>query len=192
MFSIMMKLQKASYRCGAAFVLCCALPVVCAQASPVVNGLFFGDGDYLRYSLFNTSYGGSGLYYAIEGNTLYVALVVGREVNDNVFGDRTYTRDAGWQPAHTAKKLTDSEFAEFSLTVGNQSWTWRQGYAAQPGGTRNNTQATWFSSHLAGAGSGTPPPGYVSSSSFVWNLNTYATNTARAWNMNVNGFTADD
>ncbi|MCL4205900.1 MAG: DUF4347 domain-containing protein, partial [Pirellulaceae bacterium] len=156
--------------------------------TPTVNGLFYGDGDFQDYTLFNTSIGGSGLYINFDANTntLYAALVVSRTVNDNVFGNREYTTNAGWNPAHPANRLVDSEFAEFTLTVGSTSWTWRQGYGDQPG-TKNNTQPTWFSSHLAGAGAGTPPPGYVSSSSFVANLNTYATNPSPGWNMNVNG-----
>jgi hypothetical protein len=123
-----------------------------------------------------------------------VALVVNPAlVNDNAFSDKSnkaYTKDADYPSHRSAKRLTDSEFAQFSLTVGDYVCTWSQGYADQPGGY-NNTEPTWYSSETAGAGTGTPPPGYVSSSSFVWNLNNYANNPAPKWNMNLYGTDRD-
>ncbi len=159
------------------------------SAVPSVNGLFYGDGDENQYVLYNTSVGGSKLWYTIHDNRLYVALVVDRSVNENVFSpkaDKDYTSSAGWTSHRDAKRLTDSEFAEFTLTVGDVTYLWQQGYADQTNGY-NNTSPTWFSSHTAGAGSGTPPPGYVSSSSFVWNLNNYANNPSPDWNMTIFG-----
>ena len=96
------------------------------NAAPTVNGLFYGDGDENQYVLYNTSIGGSKLWYTVYGNTLYVALVVDRSVNDNVFAPKTnkeYNQSAGWENHRDAKRLTDSEFAEFSLTVGDASYT---------------------------------------------------------------------
>ncbi len=52
----------------------------------------YGDGDEHAYVLYNTSIGGSKLWYTVSGNRLYVALVVSRAVNDNVFGNRSYTQ----------------------------------------------------------------------------------------------------
>jgi uncharacterized repeat protein (TIGR01451 family) len=161
---------------------------------PTVNGLFYGDGDFANYTLFSTSDRGSKLYINFDANTntLYTALVVSRTVNDNVFGNSAYTSNAGWNSPHPANRLVDSEYVEFTLTLGSTSWNWRQGYGDQPDTRKkNNTDPTWFSSHLAGAGRGTPPPGYDSSSSFVWNLNNYATNPTPGWNMNVNGSSID-
>jgi len=159
-------------------------------AAPTVNGLFYGDGDESQYVLYNTSVGNSKLWYTVADNRLYVALVVNPVlVNDNAFANKknkAYTKDAGYPNHRDSKRLTDSEFAEFTLTVGDVETTWKQGYADQLGGY-NNTQPTWYSSETAGAGSGTPPPGYVSSSSFVWNLNNYATNSDKKWNMDQYG-----
>ncbi len=158
------------------------------RAAPTVNGLFYGDDDQSRYVLYNTSIGGSKLWYTVSGNRLYVALVVDRSVNDNVFSsksNRAYTTDAGWGPHRAAKRLTDSEFAQFTLTIGKTKFEWSQGYAERVGGV-------WKSDHTTGAGSGTPPPGYASSSSFAWNINTYEANPAPAWNLYAGGSAMDD
>jgi hypothetical protein len=155
------------------------------NAAPTVNGLFYGDGDQGRYVLYNTSIGGSKLWYTVSGNRIYVALVVSRTVNDNVFGNRDYTRNAEWNPPHQAKSLVNSEYAEFMLTVGATSYQWRQGYGELVGGG-------WVSDHTTGAGSGTPPPDYVSSSSFAWNINTYEANPAPAWDLYANGANIKD
>ncbi len=151
-------------------------------AQPTVDGRFYGGGDYQYYVPFATSAGGSVLHYTVADNRLYVALVVDRSVNDNVFdrgpGSATaYMTSAGWGGHRTARRLIDSEFAEFTLDIGGQSWTWKQGYAGQPGvnsQNSNNTLATWISDHTVSGGEGTPPPGLQSASSMSWNMNRYA------------------
>jgi uncharacterized protein (TIGR02597 family) len=157
--------------------------------TPLVNGLFYGDGDSERYVLIAESPGGSKLYGYFDTTTsrYYSALVVDRAVNDNVVGNKTYTDNAGWNPAHPFNRIVDSEFMGFTLSCGSQSWTWKQGYAAQPDSPRNVTNPTWFSSHEAGAGTGTPPPGYVSSSSMVWNLNNHAAGNSPSWDVTQGG-----
>ncbi len=165
---------------------------------PEVNGLFYGDGDYLLYSPIATVPTGTTLYAYLDekadgARTLYVALVVSRAVNDNVFDSKDiapYRESADW-PLHRAfKRLTDSEFMGFRLmghditTDKDVTWEWQQCYAYQQDENgaplhwkkENNTTPTWASDHTAKAGEGTPPPGYVSSSSLVWNLNNYALN----------------
>jgi hypothetical protein len=180
------------------YLLCFAVILPASvYSAPTVNGLFYGDGDESEYVLYNTSIGDSKLWYTVVGNTLHVALVVNPVlVNDNAFADKdnsAYTQDAGYPNHRSAKRLTDSEFAQFTLTVGETVIEWQQGYAAQPGNKKdyNNTEPTWYSSEKAGAGSGDPPPGYKSSSSFVWNLNNYANNPAPNWNMDQYGTDRD-
>jgi hypothetical protein len=166
-----------------------------AENPPTVNGLFYGDGDYDRYVFYSISDRGSKLYYRLEGSALYVALVVGREVNDNVFGNAEYMIDAGWPSANprNARRLIDSEYMEFTMSACGQNWTWRQGYGRQPGVSINDstfTDPTWVSNETieTGSGAGTAPPGYVSSSSWVANLNNYANNyPANPFDMGVNG-----
>jgi uncharacterized protein (TIGR02597 family) len=157
--------------------------------TPTVNGLFYGDGDHERYVPIATSAEGGRLYgyFDTTSGRYYAAVVVSRRVNENVFGNAAYTENAGWKPAHTFKRLTDSEYMGFTLTCGIHSWTWKQGYCAQPDRPVNHTNPTWFSSHLAGAGTGTPPPGYVSSSSLVWNLNNHASNASPSWDVTAGG-----
>lgn len=154
-----------------------------AASPPDVNGLFYGDGDNNDYALYATSEYGSGLYVYFENPTIYVALVVNRDVNDNVFGNRLYTQDAGWGPPRDAEQLVNSEYASFNLrcSTAPMEWTWQQGYARENAGV-------WYSDE-GGQGSGTPPPGYNSSSSFAWNINTYLTDyPAIAWDLyNGNG-----
>lgn len=188
------------------------------MSPPTVNGLFFGDGDYLRYYPIATVPTGTTLYAYLDekadgARTLYVALVVSRAVNDNVFDigsppDKltAYSRSAGWTQHRGVERLTDSEFMGFSLTGHDIetdrdiTWTWQQCYARQidpvTGADKNqgswdSTDPNWVSDHLHGAGLGTPPPGYVSSSSLVWNLKNYALNRLNPnvpkWDVTVGG-----
>ncbi len=163
--------------------LSAAATAATATAAPTVNGLFFGDGDQNRYVLYNTSVGGSKLWYTVADNRLYVALVVDRSVNDNLFANKSgkdYTSSAGWNPPHLASRLIDSEFASFTLTVGDTEFEWQQGYGEEINGE-------WISDHTTGAGSGTPPPDYVSASSFAWNINNYLSNPSPAWDLFADG-----
>ena len=169
------------------------------KATPEVNGLFYGDGDYLLYSPIAIVPSGTTLYAYLDEHpdgtrTLYVALVVSRAVNDNVFDIKDvepYMSSAGWTNHRAFKRLTDSEFMGFRMrghdieTGQDISWEWEQCYAIQinptTGNDKNqkdwvNTDPNWVSDHAHGAGSGTPPPGYVSSSSLVWNMKNYALN----------------
>ncbi len=139
-------------------------------------------GDYQDYVLYATSEYGSGLYVFFENPTLYLALVVDRSVNDNVFdrdGGTDYLDSAGWgKKKHPASKLTDSEYASFELyCIGadTKSWLWAQGYARLD-------DNTWISDEL-GAGFGTPPFSFESSSSFVWNMNSFAAATLPPWDL---------
>ena len=165
-----------------------------AQSStPTVNGLYYGDGDVNRYpsTPYAISNGGSKLYVTLQNGTLYVALVVDRSINDNVFDEgpgkaTDYMTSAGWGSHRTAKRLTDSEFAEFTLTVGEggneQSFVWQHGYAAAGNGSNNKTVANWISDETVAGGLGTPPPGWQSASSLMWNMNNYATRLANGTN----------
>jgi hypothetical protein len=154
-----------------------------AASPPDVNGLFYGDGDNNDYVLYGMSEYGSGLYIYFDNPIIYVALVVTRDVNDNVFGNRPYTQNAGWGPPRGAGQLVNSEYASFVLkcTTAPMEWSWTQGYARQEAGV-------WYSDE-GGQGSGTPPPGYDSSSSFAWNINTYMSSyPSVAWDLyNGNG-----
>ena len=93
--------------------------IASAAAPPVVNGLFYGDGDYKDYWLYSQSEYGSGLYVYFDEPTVYLALVVTRTINDNVCGpadpDQPYTTDAGWNPPRNCKKNSDSEYASWTL-----------------------------------------------------------------------------
>jgi len=157
-----------------------------AQDAPTVNGRFFGNGDNERYSLTALSIGGSGLYTATVDDVLYVALVVDRSVNDNVFDNvggqgnnpSAYQGSADWGRHRTFRVTIDSEYAEFTLEFGEQSWVWKQGYAGQPGTAAPGVDlltANWISDHTVAGGAGTPPPTYQSMSSLAWNVNTYIT-----------------
>jgi hypothetical protein len=159
-----------------------------AAGAPTVNGLFFGDGDNNLYVPYATSEYGSILYVYFANPNLYVALVVDRSVNDNVFSpssNRAYTQSAGMNPPRAADRLYDSEFAAFTLECQTAplSWSWQMGYGGKPG-------ATWIADHTVGGGQGTPPPGIVSGSSFAWNMNTYEAKAYPAgvpWDMYVFG-----
>src|SRR5690606_309708 len=60
------------------------------KSTPTVNGLFYGDGDYMLYSPIATVPSGTTMYAFLDEQAdgtriLYIALVVSRAVNDNVF-----------------------------------------------------------------------------------------------------------
>ncbi len=180
---------------GAVLVLTAiAVPVNAQTNPPTVNGQFYGDGDDAKYIEFATSYLGSKLnvYFDAPGATLYVALVVNPEVNDNVFGqpaspDTNYMTSVGWGGGEgqqrSAAKLTDSEFAEFTFACAPGStseWTWGIGYACLSG-------STWVSDMTCGSSYGAPPPGLVSATSFAWNMNTYEAAGTKLWNRDVRG-----
>jgi hypothetical protein len=174
-----------------------------AQA-PTVNGLFYaptdngvldpvnGIPDSQRYpsTPYAISVGGSKVYLTLIDGTLYVALVVDRLVNDNMFdagpgGPQPYMNSGGWGSHRTARRLIDSEYAEFFLIVGegaNQvTFNWLQGYAGQPGvgpADADKTNATWISDTTVSGGMGAAPPGLISASSLMWNMNNYATRLA--------------
>ena len=145
-----------------------------AADPPIVNGLFYGDDDYLTYWPWGYSANGSKLFVYFQDPILYVALVVDREINDNVCDGQfsasspDYVQDAGYANHRSCKRLIDSEFASFDLrcTTAPNQWAWRQGYAGE-------VEGTWISGTTVGGGLGTPPPTYVAGSSFAWNVNHY-------------------
>lgn len=168
-----------------------------ATATPTVNGQFYGDGDHLEYVEFATSYYGSKLYvfYEAPTTTLYVAMVVEPSVNENVFGNppdgssNSYMTSTGWGNGggqqRGADVLFDSEFAGFqfacALGVPSKTWSWEQGYACLDGGG----SGLYVSDTTCGTSSGTPPPSLVSSSSIVWNINTYEADMTPNWNRDL-------
>lgn len=151
-----------------------------AAAEPTTNGLFFGDGDSANYALYATSIYGSQLYYYVTPDwELNVALVVSPTINDNTFAPGPpadpYTQAAGFQSPRMANKIYDSEFAGFTLECGPNAWAWQQGYGGQTGGVTDYRIADWIADETVSGGSGAPPPGMASASSFMWNMNNYAT-----------------
>ena len=133
------------------------LPSPALAGTPTVNGQFYGDGDYLNYpsTPYATSAGGSTIYLTLVDGTLYVALVVSRSVNDtmmapkNVNGNQ-YIGSGGWGGHREGKRLMDSEFAGFSLTVGSgateQTWNWQQAFGGGVGALGDNfTNESWES-----------------------------------------------
>lgn len=185
--------------------LCCAalllflLPVADAVAAPpTVNGLFYGDGDNGRYAHWATSMLGSKLYVYVDvpSTRLYVALVVDRSVNDNVFGashagfSGNYMSSAGWGQGggqqRPASRLTDSEFAAFEFACAPNTanrWAWQQGYACLQGGTWVSDGTCGTSAVLANS----YPPSWQSASSFARNINTWNAAAVKPWNLHVFG-----
>lgn len=164
------------------------------QAAPTVNGLFYGDGDYTRYTEYAVSppleEGGRtrGTLYKSEvisgdGDTwLYFAMVVDRSVNDNVFAerlgnaaDREYLDSAGWRNnGHTFDQLYVSDNAGVVLSCGNV-YSWYHGYIYDLDDDQDPTEADWLSGpEDDSTGGGTPPPSLVSASSLQWNMNNTA------------------
>jgi len=169
--------------------------------TPVVNGLFYGDGDDALYQLYATSEYGSGLYvyYDASSTRLYVALVVTHTVNDMVCSaNRDYTRSAGWNPPRPCNRATDSEYATFTLECApgsSNSWTWQQAMGCPTNGA--NPPSGWKSDASCPSSGGNWPPGIQASTSWVANANAYQTAYPYSepwpggrdlpWNMYVDG-----
>ena len=154
---------------------------------PTVNGLFYGDGDYTRYSFLSPSVPANAYIYNyidIDAGVFYVAVVVNATYNDNVFGDtgnatdKLYLQSAGWKGGgnqHDAKALIQSDHLEMILTCCGQTWNWSQDYADCYFPDTSNCKNTpfnsyWTSDENGTDGWGTPPPGYASNSSFQWTM----------------------
>ncbi|HEX6201777.1 MAG TPA: hypothetical protein VF100_02165, partial [Thermoanaerobaculia bacterium] len=184
--------------CVAALLLLCLPTVTALAAPPTVNGLFYGDGDDARYVHWATSLYGSDLYVYLDvpTTTLYVALVVDRSVNDNVFGAShsgfpgNYMQSAGWGQGggqqRSAVALTNSEFAsfEFACAFGSDNdWAWQQGYACQQGGTWVSDSSCSTSAVLIND----YPPTLQTASSFARNINTWTAAAVKPWDLHVFG-----
>ena len=98
-----------------------AQPVLAVPPPPTVNGLFYGDGDYLEQRYTAIAWGtetDTVLYSRVYSDTLYVALVIDGNFNDNAFDalpTTTYMRSAGWQVGSNVRSafhLLNSEYAE--------------------------------------------------------------------------------
>lgn len=164
---------KAVSVVGILMMLLALVPAGVVSAAPSVDGR----PDIGNYSVYGYSPGGRGtLYYALDGSTLYVMMVVDETVNDNVFGkdkdagDKAYVATAGWGK-HSFKDLVNSDHINLTLTCGTDSWTWQQDYAYDADGDKNPLETDWKSDYLGNDGGGTPPPGIIASSSLAWNLN---------------------
>jgi hypothetical protein len=162
-------------------------------AEKPVNGLFYGDGDYLsgRYEIvgysppLTTGVRTRATMYRDRDASgwLYFALVVDRSVNDNVFGnvsnnqpDRAYLDTAGWGSAkHDFGQLWGSDHMMFKMSCisPTQVFTWYHGYIYAEGNASNPTRlGPWLSGPGDGStGGGNPPPTLVSASSLMWNMN---------------------
>lgn len=163
--------------------------------TPEVNGLFYGDGDYANYYLLAENPDGRGsIFYNLTSNILYVAVVVGPGVNDNVFGDGSdpndvaYVESSGWSNnVHTFKELINSDHLEFRLEIGGESRTWKQDLLYDVDNDKDPGEADWVSDPFNHDGGGSPPAGLLATaSSMQWNMNTHA-NPTSAWDITLGG-----
>jgi hypothetical protein len=190
--------RRAVRRGISTFALLLCLSAGAALAQPTVNGLFYGDGDDAYYVHWATSELGSKLYVYLDvpTTTLYVALVVDRSVNDNVFGashsgfSGNYMSSAGWGGGggqqRSASALTNSEFASFEFACEENSprnWAWQQGYACLQAGTWVSDSSCPTSAVLMTG----YPPTLQTASSFVLNINTWNAQAVKPWNLHVFG-----
>lgn len=185
-----------------ALMLAAASPAALSQ--PVVDGLFFGTGEDALYTPYQTSENGSVLYsyLDISTTTLYVALVVNQaNVNDTVCSpqsDNAYTQSAGWPNHRSCKRLTDSEFASWTLQCAPgsvNSWSWQQAFGCPQ--TAGPPPSSWVSDSTCGPSSPAAdwPPGVEGSSTTSWvaNINTYQNaGTPLAWNLYESGLSDDN
>jgi len=161
---------------------------------PTVNGLFYGDGDFEKYTLIASSTENSGAIYTYldEGTgTLYVAVLYddgdnngALNLNDNVFGgSNDYLASAGWGSHTFGSGLEETDNLKLRFLCDGTEYTWFQDLVD------NSTDddalwgpdpsvGTWTSSAEVGdassfekdLGSHNPPPNLVSASSPQYNM----------------------
>lgn len=175
-------------------------------AAPTVDGLFYGPAGYpdsSNYIFLAENPGLASIYYYLDGATLYIAVVVQRNANDNVFGitgggagsDQAYLQSAGWNgngANHRFNQLPASDHLEFQLTCdgGAIDETWIHGYVYDTDNDSDPAEADWLSGP-ADPSIGSPPPTAVTlidtASSLMWNLNNYASGGSPAWDITLGG-----
>ena len=103
--------------------------VLAADGVPTVNGAFYADSDNETYQFLTESTEAKArVYYYLDENILYLAVVVDPSVNDNVFGnldkqdtpnDIDYVKSANWSGngnQHIAKSLVKSDHLSINMT----------------------------------------------------------------------------
>jgi len=188
---------------------------------PTVNGLFWGDRDEEVYKekAYGT-YSDSVLYWYVDpldydplldptnsNRRLFVAFVVDGNLNDNAFntaGVTPYTHymeSAGWgTQTRTAEQLMNSEFASFSLNICDvEVGPWQQGYGRQKvDGSLIALHKSvlgeggWVADATVANSTGQVPQGYESETSIVWNLNQYADQSPKLFEMGDNCLSPTD
>lgn len=175
------------------------------SAAPTVDGLFYGPAGYPdsnNYIFLSSNPGRGDIHYYLDGTTLYVAVVVQRSANDNVFAitsgggaDQSYVISAGWSGGganHRFSALTGSDHMELELSCDNGAIdeSWIHGYVYDADNDSNPAEADW----LSGPGDnsqGGPPPTDVTliatASSLMWNLNNYASGGSPGWDITLGG-----
>ncbi len=162
---------------------------------PTVNGLFYGDGDVDRYVYLAESPGRAKLYYYLDdSNEFFVAGVIDRAVNDNVFGDTSdptdqlYVQSAGWDgdfDEHNFEALYLSDSMTFRLICegGGYSNQFRQGFLYDADGDGDPNEADWLSSP-ADPGQNSPLA-LLTASSMMWNMNNFAGGGSPSWDVTL-------
>ncbi len=174
--------------------------------TPTVNGLFFGDGDLNDYAFLLSDTGGGSkgkVYYGLDGNTVYIALVVNKNAaNDAVFGkgsgqgapDDAYLDDANWNK-HEFLILEGSDHATFGLECGatadTPDYNWGLDLLYDLDGDLDPTEADWRGDHNGPDSPVAPadlrlPPAFTADTSLAWDMN----NTN--WDVTLGGTRAID
>jgi hypothetical protein len=164
---------------------------------PLVNGLFYGDDDYLIYDLYATAENERGFLYTKRiSDVLYVLARVSDNVNDNAFDPKTspgdYTASVGWTPPHDFKSLLNSDRIDMKLDCGTKTWTWTQDLLYDASGTgdwRSDQYGPTDGATVVGTGGTTLTDTLIisSSSSLVWNMTNVIT-----WDVTQGSTNIDD
>lgn len=190
-------LIAAVFTAGVALLFSSGATAAGPEGAPVVNGLFYGDGDDASYIYLSENPDRAKLYYYLNGDTLYVAVVLDRAVNDNVFGDtsddtdKLYLQSAGWAGVgnqHNFKALELSENMEFRLTCAAIDESWIQGYLYDLDGDTDPNEADWLSGPGDNSNGGPPPSTFTlinTASSLQWNLNNFASGGSPSWDITL-------
>jgi hypothetical protein len=122
---------------GIALVLVFTVFAFRAHADIEINGLFWGDEDYMEYNFVSDFDSGRAFLYQklVDSGTMYVLVRVSYETNDNAFSPNTdYTASVGWNDGHLLSDLIETDYLEMFMECGSHRWEWRQDLIYNSGG----------------------------------------------------------
>jgi hypothetical protein len=165
-----------------ALALILAASDVRAQVGIQINGLYWGDYDYMDYNYISEVDGGRAVLYQkfVDPDTVNALVRVKYTTNDNAFSPNAdgYTQSVIWNGGHRLSDLIWTDAIEMFTVCGLDRWEWRQDLIYDAGGPdgpfdwRSDTMGDDGAAVSSSTGSDIPVSGIIvtSHSSLEYNL----------------------